>query len=40
VGLAEAATLAWAEDGARVSARKMRGVLKSALLAIVADRTD
>ena len=37
VGLAEAATLAWAEDGARVSARKMRGVLKSALLAIVVD---
>jgi AcrR family transcriptional regulator len=37
VGLAEAATLAWAEDGARIPARKLRAVLKSALLAIVAD---
>jgi AcrR family transcriptional regulator len=34
VGLAETATLAWAEEGAPISARKMRELLKTALLAV------
>ena len=36
VGFAETATLAWAEEGASVSARKMRDLLKTALIAIVS----
>jgi AcrR family transcriptional regulator len=35
VGFAETATLAWAEEGAPVSTRKMRDLLKSALLAVI-----
>jgi AcrR family transcriptional regulator len=34
VGFAETATLAWAEEGAPISARKMRELLKTALLAV------
>ena len=35
VGFAETATLAWAEEGSPVSTRKMRDLLKTALLAVV-----
>ena len=36
VGFAETATLAWAEEGSPVSTRKMRELLKTALLAVIA----
>ena len=36
VGFAETATLAWAEEGSPVSSRKMRELLKTALLAVTA----
>jgi hypothetical protein len=36
VGLAETATLAWAEEGSPIPTRKMRDLLKVALLAVIA----